>query len=65
MTDRERAIVMAYTGIVMLTGLRIDEFYKYITEIMGRPVYSHELAIPEIADEIKERARTDFLSLCA
>ena len=27
MTDKERAIVMAHTGVCMLTGERLDAFY--------------------------------------
>ena len=41
MTLKECAIITAYTGIFM--G-ELDEFYKYINEIMERPVYTHELA---------------------
>ena len=38
MTDRERAIVMAYTGIVMLCGDKLDIFYEYVSEKLGRPI---------------------------
>lgn len=60
MTDREKAIVMAYTGIVMLTGDKIDEFYKYLAELYGRPVYTHEIVILDI----QEKAKPDFVELC-
>jgi hypothetical protein len=53
---------MAFTGVVMLTGDDLDEFYKYVTEIIGRPIYSHEMGI--LAEEIKEKSRADFLELC-
>ena len=65
MTDRERAIVMAYTGIVMLTGDKFQIFHKYVEDIMGRPVWTHEMGIKSIADEIKEKSKADFLALCA
>lgn len=48
MTDREKAIVMARTGIVMLTGDRLNEFYKYLSELYGRPVYTHEVVALDI-----------------
>lgn len=64
MTKRECAIVMAYTGVVMLTGDSLKEYYKYLNEIMGRPVHSHELAFKNVQKEIKETCRADFLSLC-
>lgn len=62
MDDREKAIVTAYTGITMLTGERLMEFYKYLYELFGRPVYTHE--IPRLAEEIKKRSRDDFVALC-
>lgn len=64
MTKRECAIVMAYTGVVMLTGDSIGEYYKYISEIMGRPVYTHELADRNIQKQLKEASRADFIGLC-
>lgn len=64
MTDREKAIVMAYTGKCMLTGDKFQIFHKYVEDIMGRPVYTHELGFPLVADEIKRRSENDFLALC-
>ena len=63
MTDRERAVVMAYTGTVMLAGEKFNVFHKYVEELMGRPVLTHELVVLEV--EIKERSRVDFIALCA
>ena len=64
MTDKEKAIVMAYTGVCMLTGDKLSVFYKYIQDIMGRPVYSHEFADEDVFEEIKEKSSKDFLRLC-
>ena len=64
MTKRECAIVMAHTGICMLTGEDFNIFHKYVEEIMGRPVWTHEMGIPEVAEEIKEKSLDDFLELC-
>lgn len=63
MTDREKAIVMAYTGACMLTGGKFQIFHKYVEEIMGRPIWTHEMA--QLADEIKEKSKDDFMKLCA
>lgn len=63
MTDRERAIVMAYTGVVMLCGDKLHVFYEYVSEKLGCPVYTHELC--QKADTIKELSKEDFFSLCA
>ena len=60
MTDREKAIVMAYTGISMLEGDKLNVFYQYLTELYGRPVYTHEL----IALDIEHKSKPDFLKLC-
>ena len=63
MTDREKAIVMAYTGACMLTGDKFQIFHKYVEDIMGRSIWTHEMA--QLADEIKEKSKDDFMSLCA
>ena len=60
MTAREKAIVMAHTGICMLEGEKIMEFYRYLEELYGRPVYTHEW----ITLDIKEKSKADFLRLC-
>ena len=65
MTDKEKAIVMAYTGICMLSGDKFQIFHKYVEDIMGKPIYTHEMAIKAVDDEIKERAKADFIALCA
>lgn len=61
MTDRERAIVMAYTGVVMLVGDKLGVFYEYISEKAGRPVFTHEMQ----EDFLKDLSRDDFMELCA
>ena len=54
MTDREKAIVMAYTGVCMMTGDKLSVFYEYVESIMGRPVYTHEMGTKVVDDLIKE-----------
>lgn len=60
MTDREKAIVTAYTGINMLEGEKIYELYKYLEELYGRPIYTHEILFLDI----REKAKEDFIALC-
>ena len=62
MTDKEKAVIMAHTGVCMLTGDKLNIFYKYVEDIIGRPVYTHELIYLE--DKIKEKSKADFLKLC-
>lgn len=57
MTKREAAIVSAFTG--RLLG-EFDEYHAYIEEIMGRPVFTHELGNRIIAKEISSLAKQDF-----
>lgn len=62
MTSEEKAIVMAHTGVCMLTEDKFHIFHEYVEKLMGRPVYTHELY--SLADEIKERSKDDFIKLC-
>lgn len=62
MTNEEKAIVMAYTGVCMLTEDKFSIFHEYVEKLMGRPVYTHELGF--LADEIKKKAKDDFIKLC-
>ena len=64
MTLREKVIVETYTGICMVTGEEREEIYKYWAELMGRPVYTHELASKEIQEELKAKSKDDFIALC-
>ena len=57
-TKREAAIISAYSGIML--G-KWEDCHKYIEEIMGRPVYTHEL--PILIFEIQEKAKPDFMKL--
>ena len=64
MTKQECAIIMAHTGICMLTGEDFNIFHKYVEDIMNRPVFTHEMGMCAIADEIKAKSKADFLDLC-
>lgn len=64
MTKNEAAVIMAFTGQVMLTGEDFDIFHKYIEHILERPVYTHELGNESVWDEIKEKSKNDFLDIC-
>ena len=64
MTKQECAIVMAFTGICMLTGEDFGIFHKYVEDIMGKPIYTHEMGNEAIANEIKQKSEMDFINLC-
>lgn len=65
MTLREKIIVETYTGVCMVTGEERNELYNYIAELMGRPVFTHELADRKVQEELKERSKPDFINLCS
>lgn len=58
MTRREATIVSAYTGY--LIG-NTDDLYDYLSELIGRPIYTHE--IPSVLDEYHSRIKQDFVAL--
>jgi len=60
MTRREAAIIGAYTGIVVGT---FDDIHRYVEESLGRPVWTHEFANESLQQEIKEKSKSDFLSI--
>lgn len=60
MTRREAAIVSAYSGILIGSFV---EFHDYVEEIMGRPVYTHEMGTSEVAQEIKAKAKADWIDI--
>ena len=60
MNEKECAIISAYTGI-LCGGFSV--YHKYIEEIMGRPIYIHELADKAIMQDIKNASYNDFINL--
>ena len=58
MTKREAAIVSAYTGVLIGD---CNETHRYIEEIMGRQVFTHELSY--ISDDITKRSKNDFMNI--
>ena len=62
MTKHEAAVISAFTGL-LIGGF--DELHKYIEQIMGRPVFTHELGSAQVANQIKELSRPDFIKLNA
>lgn len=61
MTDREKAIVTAYTGVLMLDW---SKFHEWVEFFMDQPVFSHEFASPAFLGSLKEKVKPEFLSLC-
>ena len=63
MTKRECAIISAYTEILMLKGDDLKYLYEYLSGIVGRKIYTHE--IPAVVSHFKDTViYEDFLTLC-
>ncbi|MCM1530317.1 MAG: hypothetical protein NC093_10030 [Alistipes sp.] len=62
MTKRECAIVTAYTDISMLKGDDLKYLYDYLSGLIGRSIYSHE--IPVVCMQFREQIKEDFIDLC-
>lgn len=62
MTLNEKIVVSAYTGYLMCD---FNEVHKYIEKLMGRPVFTHELSLDLVQDEIKKKSKADFLKICS
>ena len=65
MTKYEAAVIMAYTGVCMLTGEDFNIFHAYIEKLMGRPVQTFELAFDDIFKELEQRSKDDFIKICS
>jgi hypothetical protein len=61
MTKREAAIISAYTGI--MCG-EFREMHKFVEELLGRLISTHEFANHEFCEKIKELSRPYFMELC-
>lgn len=60
LTKEQAAIVGAYTGY--LAG-PFEEMHEYIEKIMGRPVFTHEMASEALSEEIRARSKADFIEI--
>ena len=59
-TDEQGIIITAYTGVLMCD---FAAFHLAVQAKLGRPVWSHEFAVREVADEIKAAFREDFMAI--
>lgn len=61
MTKKERRIVSAYTGIMMVD---IDDYLKFVSNLVGRRIYTPDLFSKHICEEIKTKVEPSFIALC-
>lgn len=60
MNKHEAAVISAYTGILIGD---FSDMHRYVEKLMGRPVWTHELADKEVTKHIKALAYDDFLNI--
>jgi hypothetical protein len=60
LTREQAAIVSAYTGYLIGP---VSDMHAYIEKIMGRPVWTHEMASEQLMDQVREAAKDDFIAL--
>lgn len=62
LTRDQAAIIGAFTGI--LTG-PLEDMQAYAERVLGRPVWTHELADKSMPEALRDAARADFIAICA
>lgn len=60
LTKEQAAIIGAYTGI---TASSFSVVHEYAERKLGRPIWTHQFASKNLAEELKEAAREDFLAI--
>ena len=48
----------------MTIGDERNAVYKYMEKLLGRPVYTHELAQKSVVKMLQEKSKDDFVNLC-
>lgn len=61
MTDREKCIVTAYTGVLMTDW---STFHEWVEDFMGQPVYTHDFAVGPFTYNLKRKVQPYFFELC-
>ena len=57
MTHKEAIAIFAYTGFCFAP---FDEIHKFIEEVIGRPVFVHELARDDIWECIRKKMKKNL-----
>lgn len=61
LTKEQAAIIGVYTGISCGPFSDVHEKFE---QLLGRPVWTHEMADKEIWNLAKEKVKDEFLALC-
>lgn len=61
LTKEQAAIIGVYTGI---SCGPFSDIHELAEKLLGRPVWTHELAYPEIWEELREKVKPQFIEIC-
>lgn len=61
LTREQAAIIGVYTGI---TCGPFGDIQELAEEVLGRPIFTHEFASKELAEELRLAVKDRFLSIC-
>ena len=59
----EQAIVV--TGFTGFMACKFSDFHEEVEKRLGRPIWTHQFADPDLWDEVKAAFRDDFVEMCA
>ena len=62
LTREQAAIIGAFTGF---SCGPFDDIHQKIEQLLGRPVFTHEMANSELWKEVKTKVEPEYLSICA
>lgn len=60
LTTEQAVIISAYTGYLIGS---FSDMHSYIEKVMGRPVWTHEIADKKFMSELHEKVKPDFIAL--
>jgi len=61
LTKEQAAIIGAYTGF---SAGPFADIQEYAERVFGRPIWTHEFADKALSEELRAKAKPDFLALC-
>jgi hypothetical protein len=62
LTREQAAIIGLYTGVSVGP---FEDIHKLAEDLLGRPVFTHELANDNVWEKLKELIKPQFVDLCA
>ena len=61
MTNREAIVISAYTGFMIIN--EFGKVHEYIEEILGREIFTYELANKKVQKEIQKKSKKEFIEI--